>query len=294
MNSVGDVEPDRRDVLRWTLGAGLAAGLGLVGVTACGAPEGTTTSASTSTADPLSAPEPVRTPTPGAPVERVVSLSSADLDVLVALGVDPVAAFAVDGTGSRPWRNRPAPPEPEWAGPGLPSLRSLMPWAADAFALAAADPTEEQLRDFEQLAAVIADPGGRPGWREHLELVSEAVDRDHVPAADAAERELEKWSREQRRRGVTKIVVVVGAGARPDTPVATLDKRAPLAREIIALGFDVVSHAEPVAYRKLRSRGALVVRVDPRDADVVAAVRQPSVSSLPWVLAKLVRGRRPG
>lgn len=168
-----------------------------------------------------------------------------------------------------------------------------MPWAAGAFAIAAADLSARQMRELEQLAVVIASPEGRPGWREHLDIVAEAVDVDPRQAADAAERELEKWAREQRRLGVTGFAVVVGSGARPETSVATVAGDAPVSREISALDFDVISHVEPVAYRDLRRGGVQVVRVDPRDRDLVAAVRQPSVSSLPWALGRLVRGRKP-
>lgn len=268
--------------------------MGLAGLSACGAPgEKTTTRSSGPTSDPLRAPSPVRTPTPDSPARRIVSLSSADLDVLVALGVEPVAAWASDGTGPRPWRRRPAPPGPKWNGPGLPTLQTLVPWAPGAFALAAADPSVRELRGLEQLAVVIAGPAGRPEWRQHLDIVAKAVGGDPRPAADAANRELSRWARGQRRIGVTGFVVVVGPGARPDTPVATVARDAPLAREIAALEFDVASHAEPVAYRDLRRKGVQVVRVDPRDRDLLAAMRQPSVSSLPWALARLVRGRRP-
>ncbi|EYT63287.1 hypothetical protein H483_0107680 [Dietzia sp. UCD-THP] len=278
----------RRDVLRVALGAGL----GLACLTACG-PDGGTTSPATTSRDPLAPPSPVRTPTDDPPVRRVVALSSADLDALVALGMEPEAAWAVDGTGPRPWRDRPSPPAPDWGGPGLPSLRSLLPFGADAFALAAADVSEAQLRGYEQLATVIADPDGRPGWRRHLELVAEAVHRDPNRAAASAEEALDGWAEGQRRLGVEALAVVVGTGARPDTPVATLDGRSPLADEIRELGFDIVSHREPVPYRQLRRPGVQVVRVDPRDDDLVAAVRQPSVSSLPWALGRLVEGRRP-
>lgn len=284
--------PARRAVLR--AGVGLGAWAGLAALGACGTGEGTTgTASATGSTDPLAPPSPVRTPTPDAPVRRVVALSSADLDVLTALGVDPVAAWAQDGTGPRPWRDRPAPPAPAWDGPGLPTLRALLPFGAGAFALAAADVTEAQLRAYEQLATVIAAPDGRPGWREHLDLVAAAVDRDPAPAADRADGELGAWARGQRALGVTALAVVLSTGARPDTPVATLSAASPFAREIRDLGFDVVAHDEPVPYRELRRRGVQVVRVDPRGADVVAAVRQPSVLSLPWVLDTLVTGRRP-
>ncbi|AWH95715.1 ABC transporter substrate-binding protein [Dietzia psychralcaliphila] len=279
----------RRDALRLALGAGL----GLAGLTACGTTGETTTSSASSTSDPLAPPSPVRTPTDDPPIRRVIPLSSADLDVVLALGVEPEAAWAEDGSGPRPWRDHPSPPAPDWGGPGLPSLRSLLPFGVDAFALAAADVSEAQLRGFEQLATVIVDPAGRPGWRQHLKLVGEALHRDPAPAAAAAEEALDAWARAQRGLGVDALVVVVGTGARPDTPVATLDDRSPLGGEIRELGFDVVSHREPIPYRQLRRPGVQVVRVDPRDGDVVTAVRQPSVSSLPWVLDRLVEGRRP-
>lgn len=283
----------RRDVLRLALGVGL----GLAGLSACGAtgdnPTTTTTSSSTPTGDPLAPPSPIRTPTEDAPVRRVISLSSADLDVLLALGIEPHAAWAADGTGPRPWREAPSPPAPDWDGPGLPSLRSLLPFGFDAVALAAADASEAQLRGVERLATVIADPDGRPGWRRHLELVADAADRDPTPSANSAERELETWARGQRRLGVEALVVVVATGARPDTPVATLDARSPLGAEVRDLGFDVVSRPDPTPYRDLRRPGVQVVRVDPRDGDLVAAVRQPSVTSLPWALGRLVEGRRP-
>lgn len=283
--------PARRDVLRLGFGAGL--GLVGVGLAACGSGDGATTTRSTTTSDPAAAPDPVRTPTPDSPVERVVALSSADLDVLVALGQDPVAAWAEEGTGPRPWRPRPAPPEPDWDGPGLPSLSSVLPFGAEAFALAAADPAEGQLRDYERLATVIAGPDGRPGWRAHLGMVASAVDADPSGPEESTQEALEAWLRGQRSLGAEALVVVVGTGARPDTPVATLAADAPLCREVAALGLEVVAEAEPVAYRDLRRPGVQLVRVDPRDDDVVAAVRQPSVTSLPWVLERLVEGRRP-
>ena len=282
--------PDRRTLLRAAVGVGL----GLVGLTACGTGgDPTTTSPTVSTSDPLAPPSPIRTPTPDSPVRRVITLSSADLDVLLALGREPVAAWAADGTGRRPWRDHAAPPAPDWGGPGLPSLRSLLPFGVDGFALAAADPTEAQLRGFEQLAAVMVDPAGRPGWRRHLDLVADAVGRDPDPAAEAAEEALDAWTRGQRRLGVEALVVVVGTGALPDTPVATLDGRSPFGREIRGLGLDVVSYPDPRPYRDLRRSGVQVVRVDPRDGDLVAAVRQPSVSSLPWAVGRLGEGRRP-
>lgn len=280
----------RRDVLRLALGAGVGLGLAACGA---GGEATTTTSAAPSPSDPLAPPSPVRTPTPDSPVRRVVALSSADLDVLHALGVEPEAAWAVDGTGPRPWRDLPTPPAPEWSGPGLPSLRSVLPFGADAFALAAADVSTAQLRDYERLATVIVDPAGRPGWRDHLDLLAGATDRDGGPAADATRRELDAWTEGQRRMGVEALAVVVGTGARPDTPVATLAADSPLGAEIRALGLDVLAHPAPVAYRELRRPSVQVVRVDPRDGDLVAAVRQPSVSSLPWALAELTRGRRP-
>lgn len=269
--------------------------MSLAGLTACGdGPESTTTTSPTTTpGDPLSPPSPIRTPTPDAPPRRLIALSSADLDVLRALEREPTAAWAVDGTGPRPWRTRPAPPSPEWEGPGLPSLRSLLPFGVDAFVLAAADVTGPELRGYEQLATVIVDPQGRPGWRDHLALVAHAVDRDPSSAAASTGRALEEWTEGQRRLGVDALVVVVGTGARPDTPVATLAAESPLGAEIRALGIEVISHREPVVYRDLRRPGVQVVRVDPRDGDLVAAVRQPSVTSLPWALERLVRGRRP-
>ena len=284
----------RRDVLRLALGAGV--GLGLAACGAGGEPtttETTTTGPAAPTTDPLAPPSPVRTPTPGSPVRRVLALSSADLDVLHALGVEPEAAWAVDGTGPRPWRELPAPPAPEWSGPGLPSLRSVLPFGADAFAMATADASTAQLRDYERLATVIVDPAGRPGWRDHLDLLAGATDRDGGPAAEVTGRALEAWTGGQRRLGTRALAVVVGTGARPDTPVATLAADSPLGAEIRALGFDVLANPDPVPYRQLRRAGVQVVRVDPRDGDLVAAVRQPSVSSLPWALGQLVEGRRP-
>lgn len=281
----------RRDLLRLAVGGGLT----LAGLTACGPGGGstTTTTPAPTASDPLAPPSPIRTPTPDAPPRRLIALSSADLDVLHALDREPTAAWAVDGTGPRPWRDHPAPPSPEWDGPGLPSLRSLLPFGVDAFVLVAADVTGPELRGYEQLATVIVDPQGRPGWRDHLDLVAGAVDRDPTPAAETAEKALEEWSEGQRRLGVDALVVVIGTGARPDTPVATLAATSPLGAEIRALGFDVDSRPDPVPYRDLRRPGVQVVRVDPRDDDLVAAVRQPSVASLPWALERLTRGRRP-
>ncbi len=290
----------RRVLLRLGLGGALA----LVGVSACGGRDGaatrsttaatTTTGSAATSSGPLSPPGPVRTVTSDAPARRVVALSSADLDVLLALGHEPEAAWAAEGAGPRPWRQRPAPPAPEWGRSGLPSLRAVLPFGADAFAMAAAEVTESQMRAYEQLAAVIADPAGRPGWREHLELVAEAVGVDPGPVAGSATEVLEAWAEGQRSAGVEAFVVVVGTGADPDTPVATLAADSPLGAELRALGFGVVDHPDPVPYRELRRPGVQVVRVDPRDADLVAAVRQPSVTSLPWALERLVRGRRPG
>ena len=261
------------------------------------------TSATTATALPSGAeasasgsagsPQPVRTVTPDAPAKQVMPLSSADLDVLLALELEPTAAWAVDGTGPRPWRQHPAPAGPEWDEAGMPSLRSLLPFGAEAFAMAAADVSESQLRAYEGLAAVIVDPEGRPGWRDHLNLMADAVGRDPDSAAASTEDDLEAWAEKQRRLGVEDFVVVVGTGAHPDTPVATLASNSPPGAEIRELGFGVISHPEPVAYRDLRRPGVQVVRVDPRDEDLVAAVRQPSVSSLPWALDRLVTGRRP-
>ncbi|MEB8324818.1 ABC transporter substrate-binding protein [Dietzia kunjamensis] len=280
----------RRDLLRLAVGGGLT----LAGLTACGpGGESTTTSPATTTSDPLAPPSPIRTPTPDAPPRRLIALSSADLDVLQALDREPTAAWAIDGTGPRPWRDLPAPPSPEWDGPGLPSLRSLLPFGVDAFVLASAEVTEPELRGYEQLATVIVDPEGRPGWRDHLDLVADALDRDASSAAESTRRALEEWTEGQRRLGVDALAVVIGTGARPDTPVATLATTSPLGAEIRALGFDVDSRPDPVPYRDLRRAGVQVVRVDPRDGDLVAAVRQPSVTSLPWALARLVRGRRP-
>lgn len=282
----------RRDALRLTVGGGLAL-VGLAGGAACGTPGGSTTTTPTTTTDPLAPPSPIRTPTADVPVRRVVALSSADLDVLHALEKEPVAAWAIDGTGPRPWRGHPAPQAPEWDGPGLPSLRSLLPYGMDAFAMAAADASLTQLRGFERLATVIVDPGGRPRWRDHLELMAEAVGGDPSPSVDGTSARLDAWARGQRRLGVEEFVVVVATGARPDTPVATLAADSPLGAEIGALGFEVVYRAEPTPYREFRRRGVQVVRVDPRDGDLVAAVRQPSVSSLPWALERLAQGRRP-
>ena len=283
----------RRGLFRLAVGGGLAL-VGLSGAGACGAPGGsTTTSSTTSPADPLAPPSPIRTPTADTPVRRVVTLSSADLDVLLALGRDPAAAWAVDGTGPRPWRDTPAPPAPEWAGPGLPSLRSLLPLGMDAFAMAAADASVAQLRGYERLATVIVDPEGRPLWRDHLNLIADAVGVDPAPATAVTTDRLDAWARGQRRLGVEELVVVVGTGARPDTPVATLAADSPLGNEIRELGFEVGHRFEPTPYREFRRRGVQVVRVDPRDDDLVSAVRQPSVSSLPWALDQLVRGRRP-
>lgn len=282
------VVSSRRDILRVALG-----GAGLLGLSACGM-GGVTTTGPPVTGTSPTAPSPVRTPTPDAPVRRVVALSSADLDVLLALDMNPTAAWAAEGTGPRPWRERPAPPSPDWGGPGLPSLRSLVPFGLDAFALAAADVSESQLRGYERLATVIIDPAGRPGWREHLELVAEAADRDPGPAMAATSHALDAWGRSQRELGVASVVVVIATGAGPDTPVATLAADSPLGAEIRELGFDVLSRARPVPYRELRGPGVQILRVDPRDGDVVAAVRQPSVSNLHWLLDRLSRGRRPG
>lgn len=285
------VVTSRRDLLRLALGGGLA----LVGMSACGANgDPTTTGSPAESAGPPAPPEPVRTVTPDAPARRVIALSSADLDVLLALDTEPVAAWAHEGTGPRPWRMRPGPPAPEWDDPGPPSLRSLLPFGVDAFAMAAADVSESQLRGYERLAAVIVDPAGRPGWREHLELIAEAVGADAGPVADVTEEALDTWAERQRGSGVESFVVVIGTGADPDTPVATLDADSPLGEELRALGFEVIAHPEPIAFRELRGPGVQVVRVDPRDGDLVAAVRQPSVASLPWALERLVRGRRPG
>lgn len=224
-------------------------------------------------------------------MKRVVALSSADLDVLQAVGIDPPAAWAADGTGPRPWRRRPAPPTPDRGGPGLPDLRSLVPFGPEAIALAAADVTEAQLRGYERLATVIADPAGRPGWRRHVELVAGATGRDPARAVDGAARELDRWSGAQRDAGVHTFVVVVATGADPDTPVATLARDAPLGAELRDLGFDLRAQARPLPYRQLGGPGVRVVRVDPRDGDLVAAVRQPSVTSLPWALGRLVGER---
>ncbi|MGW8593389.1 ABC transporter substrate-binding protein [Dietzia sp. NPDC055340] len=286
----------RRDLLRLALGAGLAT----VGVSGCARtddPGRTTTTPSTrgaSTSGSLAPPEPVRTVTPDAPARQVVAMSSADLDVLHALDHAPTAAWAADGTGPRPWRGRPAPPAPEWAGSGPPSLRSLLPFGVDAFAMASADVTESQLRAYERLGAVIVGPEGRPDWRDHLHLIADAVGADPAPAERATGEVLGAWAERQRRLGVESFVVVIGTGADPDTAVATLAADAPLLAELRALGFDVVTYPGPVVFRELRRPGVHVVRVDPRDGDLVAAVRQPSVSSLPWALERLVRGRRPG
>lgn len=283
----------RRGLLRLAVGGGLAV-VGLSGTVACGAHGGsTTTSSTTPPADPLAPPSPIRTPTADTPVRRVVTLSSADLDALLALERDPTAAWAVDGTGPRPWRDNQAPPTPEWDGPGLPSLRSLLPFGMDAFAMAAADASLAQLRGYERLATVIVDPEGRPRWRDHLDLIADAVGGDPARVAGATTDRLDAWARGQRRLGVEELVVVVGTGARPDTPVATLAADSPLGSEIRELGFRVGHRSEPTPYRQFRRRGVQVVRVDPRDGDLVAAVRQPSVSSLPWALERLVRGRRP-
>lgn len=282
------VVSSRRDILRAALG-----GAGLLGLSACGVDEVTTTSPAV-TGAPLAAPSPIRTPTPDVPVRRVAALSSADLDVLLTLDLDPTAAWAVEGTGPRPWRDQPAPPSPDWDGPGLPSLRSLVPFGIDAFALAAADVSESQLRGYERLATVIIDPAGRPGWQKHLELVAEAADRDPGPAIETTTSALDAWARSQRDLGVDSFVVVIGTGADPDTPVATLAADSPLGAEVRELGFDVHARARPVPYRELGGSGVQVMRVDPRDGDLVAAVRQPSVTSLPWALDRLVEGRRPG
>lgn len=279
----------RRDLLRLAVGGGLT----LAALAACGGERGATTTSSPAPGDPLAPLTPIRTPTPDAPPRRLIALSSADLDVLHALGREPEAAWAVDGTGPRPWRERPAPPRPGWEGPGLPGLRSLLPFGVDAFVLAAADVSADQLRGYERLAAVIVDPEGRPGWRAHLDLVAGALDRDPAPAAGPTEEALDAWTRGRRRLGVEALAVVVGTGARPDTPVATLAADSPFGAEVRALGVDVLAHGEPRPYRELRRPGVQVVRVDPRDDDLVAAVRQPSVASLPWALEQLVRGRRP-
>ena len=281
----------RRDLLRLALGGGFM----LLGASACARSEDpTTTGSATSTTGPLSPPEPVRTVTPDSPARRVVALSSADLDVLLALGVEPTAAWAAEGTGPRPWRRQPAPPAPDWGQPGPPSLRALLPFGVDAFAMGAAEATESQMRAYERLGAVIADPAGRPGWREHLDLIAEAVGRDPVPVDEATSEALETWAERQRSMGVDTVVVVIATGADPDTPVATLAADSPLATELDSLGFSVLAHPEPVPFRDLRRPGVQVVQVDPRDEDLVAAIRQPSVTSLPWALERLVRGRRPG
>lgn len=279
----------RRDVLRLALG-----GAGLIGLSACGVGGDSTTTNPSATNAPLAAPSPIRTPTPDVPVRRIVALSSADLDVLRAVDIDPTAAWAVEGTGPRPWREMPTPPAPEWDGPGMPSLRSLVPFGIDAFALAAADVSESQLRGYERLATVIIDPAGRPGWREHLELVAQVADRDPGPARETTGRELDAWARSQRAAEVDTFVVVIGTGADPDTPVATLAADSPFGAEIRELGFDVRALARPTPYRQLEGSGVRIVRVDPRDSDLVAAVRQPSVTSLPWALGRLVRGSRSG
>lgn len=283
----------RRDLLRLALGGGLV----FVGATACGrSGESTTTTTSHAAAptDPLLPPDPVRTVTPGSPARRVIALSSADLDVLLALGHEPTAAWAVEGTGPRPWRRQPAPPAPDWNQPGPPSLRSLLPFGVDAFAMATADATESQMRAYERLGAVIADPAGRPGWRDHLDLIAGAVGRDPGPVAESTTQALEAWAEGQRSIGVDTFVVVIGTGADPDTPVATLAADSPLGAEFGALGFDVLDRPESVPFGDLRRPGVQVVRVDPRDADLVSAIRQPSVTALPWALERLVRGRRPG
>ena len=282
--------PTRRDVLGLALGGGLA----LVGMSACAGPDESATT--TTTAPPTGQLEtlgPIRTVTPDAPAKRVLTLSSADLDVLTALGHTPTAAWAADGTGPRPWRRQAAPPAPEWDGAGPPSLKSLLRFGVDAFALAAADVSRSQLRAYEQLAAVIVGPDGRPGWRDHVDLIADAVDADPREVVRAAKNELETWAEEQRRSGVDGVVVVIGPGEGPDTPVATLDAGSPFGEEVTALGFEVISHPEPVPFRQLRRRGVTVVRVDPRDGDVVAAVRQPSVTSLPWALGRLAPRPRP-
>lgn len=159
--------------------------------------------------------------------------------------------------------------------------------------MAAADLSESQLRSYEQLAAVIVDPTGRPLWREHLDLIAEAVAGDPGPVAGPATRRLDAWAGRQRALRVESFVVVIGTGANADTPVATLAAHAPLGAELEAMDFGVIAYDEPVPFRELRGKGVQVVRVDPRDGDLVAAVQQPSVSSLPWALERLVRGRRP-
>ena len=282
----------RRDLLRLALGGGLV----LVGASACGrSVESTTTTGSTTApTGPLLPPEPVRTVTPDSPARRVIALSSADLDTLLALSHEPTAAWAVEGTGPRPWRQHSAPPAPDWDEAGPPSLRALLPFGVDAFAMAAADTTESQMRAYERLGAVIADPAGRPGWRAHLDLSAEAVGRDPGPLAESTTQALETWAEGQRSLGVDSFVVVIGTGADPDTPVATLAADSPLNAELRALGFDVLDHPEPVPFRELRRPGVQVVRVDPREDDLVTAIRQPSVTSLPWALERLVQGRRPG
>ena len=267
----------RRDVLRLALGGGLA----VVAASACGRPGESTTAMTTTTTAPsaggLPGPEPIRTISPEAPARRVIALS-----------------WAADGTGPRPWRTSPAPPSPDWDQAGPPSLRAVLPFGADAFAVASADLSESQMRAYEQLGAVIADPAGRPGWRAHLDLMADALDRDPGPVADAAARKLETWTEQQRALGVGTFVVVVATGADPDTPVATLAADSPLGSAISDLGFGILAHPGPVPFRRLRTRGVQLVRVDPRDADLVAAIRQPSVTSLPWALEQLVRGRQPG
>lgn len=280
----------RRELLRLALGGGLV----LVGASACGWSGETTTSRAAAPTDPLLPPEPIRTVTPDTPAQRVIALSSADLDVLLALGHEPTAAWAVEGTGPRPWRRQSAPPAPDWDEPGPPSLRSLLPFGLDAFAMAAADATESQMRAYERLGAVIADPAGRPGWQDHLDLIAEAVRRDPGPATGSTTQALGTWAERQRSIGVDTFVVVVGTGADPDTPVATLAADSPLGAGLRTLGFDVLDHPDPVPLGDLRRPGVQVVRVDPRDADLVAAIRQPSVTALPWALERLVWGRRPG
>ena len=297
-----DGRPHAGDAPRTTTGTGAGEGIGprSAGVTnpgpTTGSVEGTTradnTAASTAS-DPLAPPTPRRTVVPGQQIDRVVTLSSADLDVVHALGAVPTAAWATEGTKARPWRRLDTPRTPRWNRPGAPSLASLLPFAPEAIILAAADVTADQMRGYEQIAAVVAHPAGRPGWAEHLELVAAALDRGYTDTLEVTTTALEAWATEQRDRGARRFAVVLATGARPDTPVATLSNRQPLAREIEALGFGILAHDNPVPYRELRTRGVQVVRIDPRNDDIVTAARQPSALSLPWLLPELTRGRSP-
>lgn len=280
--------PSRRRVLRGVLALGAAP----FAAAACG--RDPDPAPAEPTGDPLAPPRPVRTVDPSSPVSRLVTLSSADLDVAHALGLPVAAAWAADGAGPRPWRAAPAPTPVDWTGEGLPDLRSLLPAAPGALLCAAADPSTDQLRAYERLAPVVCGDSGYPAWDEHVRLVAEAAGRRPDDAVRVTTTALDAWASARRRDGCRSLAVVLATGAGDGTPVATLAADAPFARRVAALGFDVVAHPEAVEYGRLRGPGVLVVRVDPGDADMVAAVRQPSTLSLPWALDVLARGRRPG